>query len=35
MAVYTEKVNNEGSWDDDRSLGALLEKKFSADRARF
>ncbi len=29
MAMYAGTVNNDGSWDDDTSLGALLEKKFS------
>lgn len=29
MAMYAGKVNTDGSWDDNTSLGALLEKKFS------
>lgn len=30
MAMYAGKVKNDGNWDDNTSLGALLEKKFSA-----
>lgn len=30
MAMYAGKVKSDGSWDDSTSLGALLEKKFSA-----
>ena len=30
MAMYAGKVKSDGSWDDNKSLGALLEKKFSA-----
>ena len=30
MAMYAGKVNDDGNWDDNTSLGALLEKKFSA-----
>lgn len=30
MALYAGKVTNDGTWDDNTSLGALLEQKFTA-----
>lgn len=30
MAMYAGTVNDDGTWDDSTSLGALLETKFSA-----
>ena len=30
MAMYAGQANDDGNWDDNISLGALLEKKFSA-----